>query len=146
MNYALGYSFSLKDIYEKLELNRLQIKYKDLPEGILDKRDLCRKMFADCMWLVLNDIIDNNVTFELPKMGKRRSNIHMHRITGKEFAYARRNGQIFKDVDFLKSGFSGYALQYDMYTGDYSKSKRIHVSNNLKDKITQHTNEGKQYC
>ena len=35
--------------------------------------------------MILNDIIDNNVTFQLPLNGTVKCDIHMQRVTGKDF-------------------------------------------------------------
>jgi len=40
------------------------------------------------MEIIFNDIIENNVTFELPT-SSRKSDIHMLRVTGDDFAQAR---------------------------------------------------------
>ena len=59
----------------------------------------------------------------------------MEAFQGKDFEKLRKIGK-FKDVDFLESLFTGY--QIFLYT--YGKR------DNLKDKITEHTNNGKTYC
>jgi hypothetical protein len=53
---------------------------------------LIEKIFRECLKEVLNDIIDNNITFELPT-GSRRADIHVQRTSGDDFAAARRNGK-----------------------------------------------------
>ena len=55
----------------------------------------------------LDDIIDNNVTFELPTGSARRTLLRMKKCEGEEFKKARQRGK-FADVDFLSSNFSGY--------------------------------------
>jgi len=60
---------------------------------------------------------------------------------------ARRNGK-WQDVDFLNSYFSGYQLTLNMYNkeGKPVRIKPIYLDNKLKNKLTEYTNQGKQYC
>lgn len=146
MNYATGYCFSLKDIYEKFDIKKLKIKWSELPNGIEKRRTLCRNIFADCMYLILNDIIDNNNTFELPRAGSATVEIHMQKVDPKQFKYVRQHGKRFDDVDFLASGFTGNELVMDINYKSRCMKKPIYVTNELKNKITKYTNEGKQYC
>ncbi len=91
--------------------------------------------------MVLNDIIDNNDTFELP-VGSRKAHIHMKRTKGEDFKLARRHGK-WREVDFLSSLFSGYELSLTMEGKGIPRSKTIYVDKKLKNKIIKNTNEGK---
>ena len=65
--------------------------------------------------------------------------------TEKTLKKARRHGK-WRDVDFLKSGFSGNEIVLNIKSGNLVKSKTVYVDKNIKNKIIENTNEGKQYC
>jgi hypothetical protein len=93
--------------------------------------------------MVVNDIIENNVTFKFPNV---KAELSMMRFYGDDFKTLRQKGA-FKNVDFLKSMFSGYRLVLKMFSKFRpTRIKNVYVNKYFKDKITQYTNEGKQYC
>lgn len=146
MNYALGYTFNLEDLFFKFNINKIKIDYISLKRlyGVYDKRIIAQRVFKDCCKLVIADIINNDVEFQLPT-SSRKSSILMYRTKDEEFKQARRNGA-YKDVDFLESGFSGYSLRFYMYGyNTISRYKPIHLNKELKELITKYTNEGKVY-
>jgi hypothetical protein len=64
-------------------------------------------VFRECVHQVLNDIIENNVTFKIQGIGYQGGEIHMEAVTGSQFERQYRNGK-FQGVDFLESLFTGY--------------------------------------
>ena len=99
-------------------------------------------MFIYCVLLVINDIIDNNVTFSLPT--QYPSYLEMGVCSGEDFAKARQNGA-YGDVDFLKSNFTGYRMQFRREGRNGVFVKPVYVNKKIKDRITEHTNNGKLY-
>lgn len=146
-NFGLGYSFTLKELFERFPYKKLKVTCKECEEITGDRhRDiLARKVFAECLNLVLNDVIDNNATFELPLTGSRKADIHMRKFSGKDFRNLRKAGK-WKDIDYLKSVFTGYQLGFFMYGNRTPRVKNIYVNKELRQKITDNTNNGKQYC
>jgi hypothetical protein len=69
----------------------------------------------------------------------------MQRMTGDQFKALRKGGK-WKDVDYLKSFFTGYQLGLFMYGNRTPRVKSIYVNKELRNKITENTNNGKQYC
>lgn len=136
MNFAVGCAFNQDEMMMNLKKQKLKS---------VKNKDLIKKIARDSIKLVLNDIIDNNVTFQLPT-GSRKSDIHMRRIEGKEFVKARQNGK-FQDIDFLISNFGGYQMVLNMYDreGRPTRIKPIYLNKEYKNKITNYTNAGKQY-
>jgi len=61
------------------------------------------------MLQILNDIIDNNVIFQLPV--NTEAYIEMTSITGDDFKKARQNGA-FEDINLTTSHFTGNQLVY----------------------------------
>ena len=119
MNYAVGCAFNQDEMMMNFKKQKLKT---------VKNKELIKKIARDSIKLVLNDIIDNNVTFQLPT-GSRKSDIHVRRIDGKEFIRARQNGK-FQDVDFLSSNFSGNQLVLNMYDreGKPTRIKPIYLN------------------
>lgn len=144
---ATGCACNLNDLfvrfpYEKCKsLLKLRTKFKKLQK--------IKQVFRFCVQLVLKDIIDNNITFKIHGIGYQRAEIHMEAFQGKDFEKLRKIGK-FKDVDFLESLFTGYQIflyTYGKRDNLFSRKKfPIYVGKDLKDKITEHTNNGKTYC
>lgn len=148
MNYATGCAFNLDEMLLNLNKSKLEMT-SNLCEEITGDRHrdtLIKRICLEGMKLVLDDIIDNNVTFELPTGSARKTQMRMGRITGNEFAKARRNGK-FTGVDFLTSNFSGYQIIFELLysNGMRTRTKRVYVDKKRRDKITEYTNQGKQY-
>ncbi len=146
MNYAIGHCFNIDDLFYNFDYKKLNATCADCELTIGDRhRDkLAKRIFRAGLKMVLNDVIDNNVTFEFSQ-GKASANIHVKRTVGEDFKKAWRNGK-WQDVDYLASNFSGNELVFEMTSGNRTRTKSIHTDKKLKNKLTKNTNEGKQYC
>ena len=96
------------------------------------------------MYLVVLDIINNNVIFALPDTFGFNSEIAMKTFQGDEFKEMWKKGK-FRDIDFVLSGFKGHQLFYTFETKSGVKEKPIYVNKKLKDIISDNTNAGKSY-
>lgn len=92
--------------------------------------------------LVIDDVIDNNVTFQLPPGCRAR--IEMQNVCGDDFIRAYQNGA-FQDVDYLASNFVGNNLILKFATRYKKWEKPIHVDREAKSRITYNTNHHVQY-
>ena len=148
MNYATGYAFNTDEIFENFPYDKLLVTCSDcnIVNGDYHKDKLVKRVFKDALKLILVDIIDNNITFQLPT-GSRRAEIHVLNYEGKQFKDARKRGK-WLDVDFLASNFTGNQLVLELYgkKDSISRRKPIYVDKRLKDRLTEHTNNGKRYC
>ncbi len=146
MNYATGCAFNLKELFENFNIKKLQISNQQCKEINNDghKKRLAASIFKESLKVILNDCIDNNITFKLP-VGKNKAFIYLKRTSGEDFKKARRNGK-WKDIDYLVSMFSGSELTLEMYNKGKERSKPIYINKELKDKITKNINSGMQYC
>ena len=143
--YSTGCAFNMNQMFMNFPYKKLKLSCEDCLNinGDLHRDKLVKKVFRECFKMVLNDVIDNNVTFQLPT-GKKKCDIHMRRVQGNEFKNLRRSGK-WRDVDILTSNFTGYELGLYMYGERDPRVKPIYVNKELKNKITQNTNEGMQY-
>lgn len=144
---ALGHAFNSKELFQNFPLGKLKMTQeqcnKTFPDG--NKRDLCASIFVRSLELVVDDIIENNVQFKFPGLGVTQAFLQMCRTTGEDFKQAFKRGK-WRDVDFIKSNFCGYALKLIMQSKKRPvREKNIYLSRNKKDKITEYTNQGKQY-
>ena len=95
--------------------------------------------------MVVDDIIENNTQFKFPGMGKTQAYLQMKRTYGDKFKNAFRNGK-WNDVDFITSNFSGYQMVLNMESSKRtSRQKLVYLSTSDKQRITDYTNQGKQY-
>lgn len=148
MNYAVGCAFSQSDLFENFPYNKLKITCNECEKinGNRHRDLLVKQIFRESIKLILDDIIENNATFELPVVGSKKCDIHMQKFKNEAFKRLKRAGK-WKDIDFLKSMFTGYQLGLFMYDNNRTpRVKNIYVNKYYKDKITKNVNEGKQYC
>lgn len=146
MNYAVGAAFNLDEMFMNFDTSKLKMSCKDVEKitGDLHRMPLIKRIFRECLKEIINDVIDENATFYLPT-GGRESSIHIKRYSNEDFAKGRRNGK-WQDVDFLESNFSGNQMVLTMDNGKTTKDKPIYLNKEFKDRITENTNKGKQYC
>ena len=97
MKYATGCAFNMDEMFMNFPYNKLEMSCEDCKRINKDPhRDvLVKKIFRECVKEVLNDIVDNNVTFVLPTQG-RFAEMHVKRTYGEDFKKARRHCRFFK--------------------------------------------------
>ena len=145
MIMATGAAFNIDEILMNFPYKKLSITCQKCKEitGNPHRNILVKQILRECVRVILNDVIDNNVTFWLPT-GAKKCNIHMKRVDGEAFKNLRKAGK-WKDVNLLSSSFTGYELGLFMYGVRDPRVKTIYVNKSLKDKITQNTNNRMQY-
>lgn len=137
-HWATSYALSAQDLYLRFPHKKYISFYKEFTT--LELRYYYGRIFKYLIYLVTNDVIENNIIFQFPPgVGAW---IEMESYAGEDFSKARQNGA-FQDVDFLASNFTGYQLRLRM-TNRYGKwTKRLYVSAKYRDRITELTNQGK---
>ena len=147
MGYKTDFCFTSQDIYDTAYKSKLGITMKHVRAYKQDMiRELCSQIFTYFFYLVILDIIENNVTFVLPmhKNGVRKANISVKCFDGETFQKMYQKGS-FQGIDFLASNFKGYRLmfQYDSNTGIREKS--IYINDKIKKIFYDKINQGKVY-
>lgn len=145
MNYKTGYCFTAIELFENFNLSKIKTKRK-FWEGECHsntKSELAGKILVYCFYLIVLDIIENNITFVLPTFNKdcfiyvkQFSDVHFRRMY---------NAGKFKEIDYVLSNFKGYQLYYRYETTNGFREKPIYINSKLKNKLTEHVNNGKQY-
>ena len=145
---AIGWACNLNDIfvrfpYEKCKSLIERFKTKQL------RRQKVKQVFREGVQQILEDIVENNVTFKIQGIGYQGGELHMEAITGSEFERVKKNGK-FKDIDFLKSLFTGYQMYLYIHgkRDDFLHRRKfpIYVNKFLRNKLNEYTNQGKTYC
>lgn len=147
-HFAIGWACNLNDLFVRFPYEKCKSLIEKFKTKAL-RRKVIKQVFREGIQQVLEDVIENNVTFKIQGVGYQGGEIHMEAITGSEFERVRKNGK-FKDIDFLESLFTGY----QMYLYIHGKSDNflhrtkypIYVNKHLRNKLIKYTNEGKVYC
>lgn len=143
----MGHAFNSKDLFMNFPVEKLKMSKEQCVENYSDgnKRDFAASIFITSLQMVVNDIIDNNIHFKFPGIGKTQAYMFMKKTSDKKFKKAFRNGK-WNDVDFLTSNFCGYQLALSLESEKrLPREKPIYLSAKDKQKITDNTNRGKQY-
>lgn len=144
---ALGHAFHSKELFQNFPVNKLKMTTEECKNTYSDgnKRDLASSIFIRSVEMVVDDIIDNNIQFKFPGIGQTQAFIQMKRTSGDDFKQAFKNGK-WRDVDFISSDFNGYQMELVMQSKKRpQREKLIYLSKTHKDRITDNTNQGKQY-
>ena len=146
IRYSLGCAFTTTNLFDNFPYSKLQISCEQCKEAIGDnhRQILVKKIFRVSLKLVIQDIIERNVTFWFPLTGNKKCNMHMKRVTGKDFQRLRRAGK-WGDIDIVTSNFSGYEIGFYMLGNRTPRIKTVYVDRQSRDLISKYTNEGKQY-
>lgn len=144
--YALGCAFTSDDILMNLPYKKLKITCKECYALIKDnhRNKLAKRIFRESLRLVIEDIIQNNITFWLPLTGNKKCNLHMKRISGSDFKNLRRGGK-WKDLDIVNSMFSGYEIKFFMLGNRTPRSKTVYLNRLYRNQITARANQGMPY-
>lgn len=111
--YNTSYCFSAYDLFSTFNLKQLKIRRDVVQDkyGAHSKQTFCGSVLVYCFYLILLDIIENNVTFVLPLFGNKYAEISAQPVEGEDFKKAVQRGA-FKGIDFLSSDFMGYKIVY----------------------------------
>lgn len=147
-HYALGWACNLNDIFVRFPYEKCKNLIKNYKTKIL-RRQKIKRVFRTGVEIILNDIIENNVTFKVPSFKYNRGEIHFEPVTGSEFERLRAKGK-FSGIDFLETLFTGYQLYFYIYGKANNlfprKKVPIYISPYYKRKMETLANEGKTYC
>ena len=146
MRYRTGYCFTSKDLLETLNKKELNITckmYKEYKSDTLS--EFCAQILTYFFYLVILDIIENNVTFVFSLNSSSRSaTLSVKCFEGEVFRKQYTKGR-FKGIDFLQSNFKGYQLYFFYKKGLDWREKPIFINKTLKDLFYKKINNGMVY-
>lgn len=98
--------------------------------------------FKYCIGLIMNKVIDDKVRFKIPV--RAEAYIDFEVVSGEKFKEHRNNGR-FKEIDFVNSDFTGYAIRYYFQAKAYQKSYQVYLGGDLKKKFLGKINSGENF-
>ena len=146
MRWKTGYCFTSKDLLETLNKKELNITTKMYKEYKADTlSEFCAQILTYFFYLVILDIIENNVTFVFSLNSQVRSatlgvKCFENEVFQKQYAAGR-----FIGIDFLASNFKGYQLYMFYKKGTQWKEKPMFINKKLKDLFYEKINNGMVY-
>ena len=147
-HYALGWACNLNDIFVRFPYEKCKKLIKNYKTKVAQRQKI-KQVFRTGVEIILNDIIENNVTFKVPSFQYYGGEIHFEPVTGSEFERLRAKGK-FAGVDFLETLFTGYQLYLYIHgKRDNFLARRkipIYISSNYKSRMEDLINNGKTYC
>lgn len=149
-HFAIGWACTIADLFVRFPLEKIKsIFHNEKYDHISKKRRLVYNVFKEGVHQILDDVIENNVTFKVQGIGYQGGEIHFEAVTGNEFEKSRQIGK-FANIDFLESLFTGYQMYLYVHgKRDNFLHRRkfpIYFGKGLRDKLTKYTNEGRKYC
>ncbi len=147
MKYNTDFCFTSQDLYDSAYKSKLGVNMKHVRAYKQDMiKELCSQIFTYFFYLVILDIIENNVTFVLPmrKNSNRNASISVKCIDGESFRKLYQMGS-FNGIDFLASNFKGYRLMFQYDSEHEKREKTIYINEKLKKIFYDKINQGKVY-
>ena len=139
-HYALGWACNLNDVFIRFPYEKCKNLISNYKTKQLQRKKV-KQVFRTAVEVILNDIIENNVTFKVPSLQSKGGEINFEPIKGEEFKDLKAKGK-FSGIDFLETLFTGYQL----YLYIHGKKFPIYISNYYKQKMENLVNQGKTYC
>lgn len=130
------------DLFKTVNLDKLGKIPGKLNKNTKSLRNELGKIYMELMELVVDDIIENNVTFKFTLTLDRKGTLQIRPIRGEYFEKLMQNGS-FQGLDFLKTDFTGYRLFYSSsYRG---KDRFVALDKKNKNRIIEKANKGMKY-
>ena len=146
IRYSWGkhHAFLADELYAQVNPAKWNVTRKIANPKYYDQWDFCGRVFTYFFYLVVLDIIENNITLEIPIMGKNSAKIYVKCYQGEEFEQAMRRGA-FQGQDFLATEFKAYRLVLQWTRGGKSREKPIYINAKIRDWFYDKINNGKKY-
>lgn len=129
--------FDQKDLYSTLKTDLLNYPLK---KRYKKRHAVAGCIFAACLYEILLDIINNNVTFVLP--GHQHTELYIEAIEGEKFKEMYREGW-FGNLDYVLSEMKGHCIKFRYNIGKKGKSRIVKLDEKLTDLIARNSEKGK---
>ena len=130
------------DLFKTVNLDKLGKIPGKLNKNTKSLRDELGKIYMELMELVVEDIIENNVTFKFTLTLDRKGTLQIRPIRDEFFKKLMQNGSL-DGLDFLKTDFTGYRL---FYSSQHRKKDRfVALDKKNKNRIIEKANNGMKY-
>lgn len=144
--YALGHAINGRQLFRNLAAKRIKTPNKEIKKLVKSqhKEYLASKIFTDAVQMVMDDIIDNSVTFEISLNKKQLGQLYIKEVSGEDFINEYKNGR-HKYIDYLDTNFTGYNPVFKYSKAGYTVEKPIYLDKKRQQRIAERANSGKSY-
>lgn len=145
-NLAQGFAFNAKELMANMNMKRLTFLGKDCMPYTHDchKDEFSANVFLTHFFLVINDIIERNVTFHLISTSKYTACLKSRIVQGYRFRQLYKAG-FFEGLDPIKTYFKGAEIVFSIYCLRKPRFQTIYLNDIMQEKLVQKLIEGKQY-
>ena len=112
--------------------------------GCESYKSFCGKVFAYFLFLIILDIIQNNIIFVFPRVRDFYPKLKAEAIPEEAVIRHRKKGG-FQGIDFFNSCGNAYKVVFTYKTIDYIRNKDCFFNRELRDAFYSKINSGKQY-
>jgi hypothetical protein len=129
------------DLYKTIDVNKIGHIPGKLSKNTKSLRNYLGKIYMELMDLVVEDIIENNATFNFTLIFDRKGTLQLRPVRDEKFKFLMQNGN-FEGLDFLKTDFTGYGL---FYSSCRRADRYVAVDGKTKKRIIDKANNGMKY-
>lgn len=145
--YNTSWCFTSQDLFDNINFKKFGWSKNFYKLFKTDRwKKVVGKIFTYFMYQVILDIIENNITFELPLTGKSYAEFYVKSFMDEDFKNLYRKGK-WNEIEFLNLNFTGYQIYFKYKTKNrVEKEKPVYISHkNARDIFYKNINEGKTY-
>ena len=144
-NYCYSkHTFLAEDLFEQVNPAKWGITRNFIKNEGCRKRQYCGYVLVYFFYLVILDIIENNITFEFPVTGRNKGYLYVKCVYGEDFRNQYSKGR-FRGIDFLGSEFKGYYITFQWHHQNRIREKPFYINTKIKNWFYDKINNGKQY-
>lgn len=143
---AQGFAFNAKELMVNMNMKRLTFLGKDCIPYTHDKHkdEFSANVFLTHFFLVVNDIIERNVTYHIFRRTGAKGLLKTRVIRGHRFKKLYNVG-FFKGLDPMKTYFTGAELVVSIYCYKKPFIQPVYLNEFVQKDLIKKLNEGKQY-
>lgn len=139
------YCFFARELYETTNPSKWNVTETIAQKYNYESRwHLCGSVLVYFFYLVILDIIKNNITFEFPMTGNYSASLYVKCFQDDEFKKLYSWGK-FLGIDFIASEFKGYQIFYQWRCYNKIREKPLYITHNIRNWFYSQINNGKQY-
>ena len=148
VKYAWGgrtHAFLAEELYAQVNPSKWNITRKFANEQKCKWREeYCARVLVYFFYLVVLDMIENNITFEFPMIGKNSAYMYIKCFQDDQFKKLFSKGA-FHGLDFIGSEFKAYHLVFQWYRNGKIREKPFYINTKIRDWFYDKINHGKKY-
>lgn len=120
------------------------IKVEDLVISSKITKQKKRKILSRLFELVFEDLIENNVHFQLPKYSNSCSYLYIETVDQENFKEIYKKGG-FRNIDWLTTNFQTYLPKFRYEGLSYTRIFPVYIGGKLQTRLVELINSGKIY-